>query len=93
MGKGTQKKGFFFGHQPGEDEGKEAGLDNFAVRMGSEDFIAEVGAEVEDDGDPDVSRIFGAKPVHDEDEVDHAHHEADAVLSAFGDKVRLISSL
>ena len=53
-----QEEVFFFGDEPGEDEGKEAGLDDFAVRMGGEDFVAEVGAEVEGDGDPDVARVF-----------------------------------
>ena len=58
--------------------------------MGGENFIAEVGAEVENNGNPDVARVFQIQPVHDEDEADHARHEVDAVLPAFGDEVRLV---
>ena len=53
----TQEKGFFFAYKPSENEDKEAGLDNFAVRMGSKDFVTEIGTEVKDDGNPDVTRF------------------------------------
>ena len=86
----TQEKGFFFADKPNEDEDKEAGLDNFAVRMGRKDFVTEIGTEVKDDGNPDVARVFEIKPIHDEDEADHARHEVDAVLPAFSDEVRLV---
>ena len=88
-----EKQRAFAPHQPCHQNQQHGGLDDFAVGVGGEDFVAHVCREMEQHRQQDAAAAFQVQPVAQQHERHHAEHKIGGIKRPFGEHFAVVIAL